>query len=66
MTDSGPSKGGSTEVWITGIGLATSLGEGLDAHWEALNRGRINVDEKGFAPYVVHPWTPVNLDAQIP
>ena len=66
MTDSGPSKGGSTEVWITGIGLATSLGEGLDAHWEALNRGRINVDEKAFAPYVVHPWSPVNLDAQIP
>ena len=22
--------------------------------------------EKGFAPYVVHPWAPVNLDAQIP
>jgi 3-oxoacyl-[acyl-carrier-protein] synthase II len=66
MTDTGPSKGGSTEVWITGIGLATSLGEGLDAHWEALNRGRINVDEKGFAPYVVHPWVPVNFDSQIP
>jgi 3-oxoacyl-[acyl-carrier-protein] synthase II len=54
------------EVWITGIGLATSLGEGLDANWEALNAGRINVDEKGFAPYVVHPWAPVNLDTQIP
>ena len=27
---------------------------------------RINVDEKRFAPYVVHPWAPVNLDAQIP
>jgi 3-oxoacyl-[acyl-carrier-protein] synthase II len=66
MTDTGPSMGGSTEVWITGIGLATSLGEGLDAHWEALNRGRINVDEKGFAPYVVHPWVPVNFDSQIP
>src|SRR6201996_1901359 len=56
----------STEVWITGIGLATSLGEGLDAHWEALNQHRINVDEKGFAPCVVHPWTQVSLDAQIP
>ncbi|HET7491652.1 MAG TPA: beta-ketoacyl-ACP synthase [Bradyrhizobium sp.] len=66
MTDTGPSKSGPTEVWITGIGLASSLGEGLDAHWEALNRGRINVDEKAFAPYVVHPWSPVNLDAQIP
>jgi 3-oxoacyl-[acyl-carrier-protein] synthase II len=55
-----------TEVWITGIGLATSLGEGLDAHWEALNQRRINVDEKNFAPYIVHPWAAVNLDAQIP
>jgi 3-oxoacyl-[acyl-carrier-protein] synthase II len=55
-----------TEVWITGIGLATSLGEGLDAHWEALNQKRINVDEKNFAPYLVHPWATVNLDTQIP
>jgi 3-oxoacyl-[acyl-carrier-protein] synthase II len=57
---------GSTEVWITGIGLATSLGEGLDATWDALTARRINVDEKGFAPYIVHPFAPVNLDAQIP
>jgi 3-oxoacyl-[acyl-carrier-protein] synthase II len=54
------------EVWITGIGLATSLGEGLDANWDALNEGRVNVDEKGFAPYVVHPWAPLNFDKQIP
>src|SRR6266481_994830 len=57
---------GPAEVWITGIGLATSLGEGLDANWEALNQGRVNVDEKTFAPYVVHPWAPLNLDKQIP
>ena len=56
----------STEVWITGIGLATSLGEGLDAHWDALNQHRINVDEKGFAPCIVHPLAQINLDAQIP
>jgi 3-oxoacyl-[acyl-carrier-protein] synthase II len=56
----------AAEVWITGIGLATSLGEGLDAHWDALNARRINVDEKGFAPCIVHPWAPVNLDTQIP
>jgi 3-oxoacyl-[acyl-carrier-protein] synthase II len=56
----------STEVWITGIGLATSLGEGLDAHWDALNQRRINVDEKGFAPCIVHPLAQINLDAQIP
>jgi 3-oxoacyl-[acyl-carrier-protein] synthase II len=62
MTEAKP----ATEVWITGIGLATSLGEGLDAHWDALNQHRINVDEKGFAPCVVHPLAPLNFDAQIP
>jgi 3-oxoacyl-[acyl-carrier-protein] synthase II len=66
MTETKSSSPGSAEVWITGIGLATSLGEGLDANWEALDARRINVDEKGFAPYIVHPFAPVNLDAQIP
>jgi 3-oxoacyl-[acyl-carrier-protein] synthase II len=64
MTDT--KSGNSTEVWITGIGLATSLGEGLDANWDALNQRRVNVDESRFAPYVVHPFAPVNLDTQIP
>jgi 3-oxoacyl-[acyl-carrier-protein] synthase II len=66
MTDTPALRSEPAEVWITGIGLATSLGEGLDANWEALGAGRINVDEKNFAPYVVHPWTQVNLDTQIP
>jgi 3-oxoacyl-[acyl-carrier-protein] synthase II len=66
MTEMPVSKPDLVEVWITGIGLATSLGEGLDANWDALNARRINVDEKGFAPCVVHPFAPVNLDAQIP
>ncbi|MBI5319070.1 beta-ketoacyl-ACP synthase [Bradyrhizobium sp.] len=54
------------DVWITGIGILSSLGEGLDAHWEALNAGRVNVDETRFAPYIVHPLAPVSFDAQIP
>src|SRR6059036_45137 len=54
------------EVWITGIGIISSLGEGLDAHWDALNAGRINIDDKRFAPYIVHPLAPVSFDAQIP
>ena len=54
------------EVWITGIGLLSSLGEGLDANWDALAQKRVNVDTKGFAPYVVHPLASVNFDAQIP
>ena len=56
----------SNEAWITGIGLATSLSDSLDANWDALAQRRINVDEKGFAPYIVHPLAPVSFDAQIP
>jgi 3-oxoacyl-[acyl-carrier-protein] synthase II len=54
------------DVWITGIGIISSLGEGLDAHWDALNAKRINVDEQRFAPYIVHPLAPISFDAQIP
>jgi 3-oxoacyl-[acyl-carrier-protein] synthase II len=66
MTETKSPKGEPAEVWITGIGLATSLGEGPDANWDALNARRINVDETKFAPCIVHPWAPVNLDTQIP
>src|SRR5207253_5443412 len=34
--------------------------------WDALNAGKINVDDKRFAPYIVHPLAPVTFDAQIP
>src|SRR6202049_571272 len=61
-----PKSAGAKEVWITGIGIVSSLGEGLDAHWDALSAKRINVDEKRFAPYIVHPLAPVSFDAQIP
>src|SRR6202030_550316 len=54
------------EAWITGIGIVSSLGEGLDAHWDALNQKRINTEAQRFAPYIVHPLAPVSFDAQIP
>lgn len=55
------------DVWITGIGLVSSLGEGLDAHWAALEGGAEPVlDQSGFAPYVVHPLAKINFDLQIP
>ncbi|WP_029004472.1 beta-ketoacyl-ACP synthase [Azorhizobium doebereinerae] len=58
---------GQRDVWITGIGLVSSLGEGLDAHWAALNAGAgPHVDAETFAPYVVHPLVKVNYDQQIP
>ena len=44
------------DVLITGIGLLSSLGEGPDAHWAALNGGGApRLDVENFGPYVVHP-----------
>lgn len=66
MADTPSSTGAPREAWITGIGLASSLGEGLDAHWQALERKQVNADATAFAPYVVHPMAKVSFDAQIP
>jgi 3-oxoacyl-[acyl-carrier-protein] synthase II len=57
---------GQRETWITGIGIVSSLGEGLEATWDALQQGRINVDQSTYAPWMVHPLAPVNFDLQIP
>lgn len=57
------------EVWITGIGLASSLGEGLDAHWAALSEAETptpNVDLAFTPPFGIHPMVALNLDSQIP
>jgi 3-oxoacyl-[acyl-carrier-protein] synthase II len=56
------------EVWITGIGLVSSLGEGAEAHWAALNASDAKpvVDETSFAPFPVHPLPALDLDRQIP
>lgn len=54
------------EAWITGIGIASSLGEGLDEHWDALQAGRVNADTSTFAPYIVHPMAALAFDKQIP
>ena len=54
------------ETWITGIGIISSLGNGLEATWNALQQGRVNVDRKTYAPWLVHPLPPLELNAQIP
>ncbi|MCK8786419.1 beta-ketoacyl-ACP synthase [Roseomonas sp. NAR14] len=54
------------DVWITGIGLVTSLGEGAEAHRAALGAGTPSLDEAGFAPFPVHPAPALDLDRQIP
>ena len=54
------------EVWITGMGMVSCLGEGAEAHWQGFTEGRLNVDRERFAPCMVHPLAPLNLDRQIP
>jgi 3-oxoacyl-[acyl-carrier-protein] synthase II len=57
------------EALITGVGLVSSLGEGLDAHWESLNQIGMSgptVDASTFAPFLVHPMVALPLDRQIP
>src|SRR5258707_15190435 len=54
------------ETWITGIGLVSSLGDGVETNWDALRSGRVNIDLEKYAPWMIHPLAPVNLDSQIP
>jgi 3-oxoacyl-[acyl-carrier-protein] synthase II len=55
------------DVVVTGIGLVSSLGEGVGPHLEAVRGERPPViDRASFAPYPVHPLAPVNFDLQIP
>ncbi|MFN3348602.1 beta-ketoacyl-ACP synthase [Pseudorhodoplanes sp.] len=55
------------EVWITGVGLVSALGEGLDQHWDKLMAGGPPpYDATTFAPYITFPVPPINFDSQIP
>jgi 3-oxoacyl-[acyl-carrier-protein] synthase II len=54
------------EVWITGVGLLTCLGEGLETAWLALERGDPPpYDDKTFAPNIVFAMKPMSFDKQI-
>lgn len=54
------------DAWITGIGIVSCLGEGPQAHWQALSAGKPHADTTSFAPYVVHPLAPIDFDKEIP
>jgi 3-oxoacyl-[acyl-carrier-protein] synthase II len=55
------------EVVVTGLGLVSCAGEGVESHLSALNGGRPpQVDAETFAPFSVHPVVPLEFDRQIP
>ncbi|WP_306224207.1 beta-ketoacyl-ACP synthase [Bosea beijingensis] len=55
------------DVVITGIGIASSLGEGVETHAAALAAGGPPVvDTENFKPYPLHPLAALELDRQIP
>lgn len=55
------------EVWITGIGLISSLGIDAETHKTHFETGTGRVlDESRYAPYPVHPLAPLEWSKQIP
>jgi 3-oxoacyl-[acyl-carrier-protein] synthase II len=55
------------ETWITGIGILSSLGEGLEVHRQRLMAGDVPVVSTTIIPpYVLHPLAKVEYDKQIP
>ncbi|MHC5230561.1 beta-ketoacyl-ACP synthase [Brucella sp. LJL56] len=58
----------NNKVVITGIGIISSLGEGVDVHWNAFSKaaGEPRLEKEAFAPYTVHPLGEVDWSLQIP
>ena len=57
------------EVWVTGCGLISTLGEGRAAHWASLSdpaAWKARADSAKFPPHTVYPMVPLDLDRYIP
>jgi 3-oxoacyl-[acyl-carrier-protein] synthase II len=57
------------DVLVSGIGLVSSLGEGIEAHLSLMEGGRAIqpvLETERFAPYAVHPLPSLDWSAQIP
>jgi 3-oxoacyl-[acyl-carrier-protein] synthase II len=57
----------SRDVVVTGIGIVSCAGEGIEAHLSALDSGAApTINTETYAPFPVHPVVPLDLDRQIP
>jgi 3-oxoacyl-[acyl-carrier-protein] synthase II len=57
------------DVWITGCGLISALGEGRAANWATLNDPAAwpaRMDSQKLAPHTIHPMVPLELGRYIP
>lgn len=58
------------EIWVTGVGLVSSLGADTASHEAALFGGasppQPTLEEARYAPYPVHPLMPIDVSSQIP
>ncbi len=54
------------EVWITGVGVVSTLGEGVQAHRQGLDALPGPPDAATWTPFLIQPLAAVDLDKQIP
>ncbi len=56
------------DVWITGIGIVTCFGEGVETHWQTLAGEKAPAaiqDTETFKPYAVHPLPEIDWSQQV-
>jgi 3-oxoacyl-[acyl-carrier-protein] synthase II len=58
--------GSHRDVWITGVGLVSPLGEGSDTHGPGMDAQAPRLNTSDWAPYLYHPLAPIAFDQQIP
>ncbi len=58
----------TAEVWITGVGLVSSLGEGAAPHLATLADPAFRpvLDRDSFAPFTIHPLPALPFETQMP
>jgi 3-oxoacyl-[acyl-carrier-protein] synthase II len=59
-------EGNPRDVWVTGVGLLSSLGEGVEVHGPGLDTPAPVIDETRLAPYPFHPLAEIDFGKQIP